>query len=568
MRIVVFGAGGIIGQTMRLCIPQGIEPVWVRTRAWRRDGGADWWFYGLNLATGAGAIAPEGMAPADPRDLFLRAFAPAAIINLAGENRPDVVERNPRAYQPINVEAPAWLSWWCEQHGVHYVHVSSQAVFGADPPKEMQHHPSASPPYGADSVRLPVNAYGYQKLQAEIQVAAAGKHWSIVRPTFTLGIRPFPLIGRENPAEYWLSQTAPVVESESTGAKLREVSDRFFSPAFAWDVAERLWEIAKGEPLRGFVNVGAPVSTTRYELAQRLRTDIEVEPVAHDDAFPHLAPRPKDTTYAVAGAPDIDVKAGLDRCEREYCERQFMTAAQRARELCIFLGKPYEECLSRLRGGFGQLHADVAADWRKANPQTDDEILEWYRATEAYLWELSAYHCDPGFNYTGMCQGIVDRLRAEGVNEALCLGDGIGDLTIALGRAGIHGIYHDLKDSRTAEFAEFRQQMYLGTCDMGCTAGWEPLIPVEPGTMPAILSLDFLEHCTDVEAWVRAIFDRLKPGGLFCAQNAFALGSGPDGSMPMHLARNDRFEKDWDPLLTAVGFEQLGPQWYRKPETR
>jgi predicted methyltransferase len=74
-----------------------------------------------------------------------------------------------------------------------------------------------------------------------------------------------------------------------------------------------------------------------------------------------------------------------------------------------------------------------------------------------------------------------------------------------------------------------------------------------------------LEHVPNVEAWVSAIFAALKPGGLFCAQNAFACGSGPDGSIPMHLAVNDRFEHDWDPLLTAVGFEQISSNWYRRP---
>ena len=81
----------------------------------------------------------------------------------------------------------------------------------------------------------------------------------------------------------------------------------------------------------------------------------------------------------------------------------------------------------------------------------------------------------------------------------------------------------------------------------------------------AICSLDFLEHVPNVEDWVLAIFVALKPGGLFCAQNAFACGSGSDGSIPMHLAVNDRFEKDWDPLLTAIGFEQISSNWYRRP---
>jgi len=43
------------------------------------------------------------------------------------------------------------------------------------------------------------------------------------------------------------------------------------------------------------------------------------------------------------------------------------------------------------------------------------------------------------------------------------------------------------------------------------------------------------------------------------------MGSGPDGSMPMHLERNDRFETDWDPLLFGMGFSQECSNWYVAP---
>ena len=32
MRVVILGSAGIIGQHMRLVVPEGIEPVWVRKR--------------------------------------------------------------------------------------------------------------------------------------------------------------------------------------------------------------------------------------------------------------------------------------------------------------------------------------------------------------------------------------------------------------------------------------------------------------------------------------------------------------------------------------------------------
>jgi SAM-dependent methyltransferase len=244
---------------------------------------------------------------------------------------------------------------------------------------------------------------------------------------------------------------------------------------------------------------------------------------------------------------------------------------ERAAELAEFFHMPEPVALAKLSLGFLPLHAAVTEDFRARQgtvPFTEYELLEWYRTTEAYIWELSAYHEDPGFNYQGMCDGIAHRLKHEpGCLRVLCLGDGIGDLTLTLRRAGFMACYHDLAESRTAEYAAFRFARFGEYSFDDCFLSGSfaaPVILEEFHGKDAVISLDFLEHVPNVEDWVRAIHAALKPGGLFMAQNAFNCGSGPQGAMPMHLAVNDRFEKDWDPLLAAVGFEQLGPNWYRK----
>jgi cyclopropane fatty-acyl-phospholipid synthase-like methyltransferase len=142
----------------------------------------------------------------------------------------------------------------------------------------------------------------------------------------------------------------------------------------------------------------------------------------------------------------------------------------------------------------------------------------------------------------------------------LCLGDGIGDLTLALRRAGINATYHDLAGSRTADFAHFRFYMHGFEGPSEMTDGWSPQFSEG---YDCVISLDFLEHVTDVPSWAVAVRRALRPGGLFCAQNAFAIGSGANGSIPMHLDRNDRYEKEWDPMLAGLGFSQLAPQWYQ-----
>lgn len=246
-----------------------------------------------------------------------------------------------------------------------------------------------------------------------------------------------------------------------------------------------------------------------------------------------------------------------------------MSLELRAREIAEFLGIPEADAIAKLSRGFGELHNEVTADFRRCNPQTDAELLEWYRTTEAYIWELTAYHLDSGFNYSGMCAGIVKRLSVECPGgKFLSLGDGIGDLTLALHEMDPNSVavYHDLAKSKTAGFAWHRFVNQTGDHQsQRLTDDWSPRLDWLGLDYDAIVSLDFLEHVTDLPAWIAAIYAALKPGGLLMAQNAFGCGSGPDGAMPMHLARNDRFVTDWDPFLSSIGFVQESSNWYRKP---
>jgi dTDP-4-dehydrorhamnose reductase/2-polyprenyl-3-methyl-5-hydroxy-6-metoxy-1,4-benzoquinol methylase len=528
VKVLILGSSGIIGQHMRLCVPEGVEPTWHRREADLLHVGCD-----LEKHT---------------IEAFLISQSPDVIVNLAGESRPDVVEKDPGWFGWINGWLPLRLAVWCEKQKVHYLHISTQAVLGGD-----------NSPYSANDTPdvEPVNWYGRQKIASENDVWGIESGWTIVRPTFVLGVRPMPAHGRQNPIEAMLE------------GQTKQVSNRWFSVSFAPDVAAELWKIATGAPLMKVVHLGVPQQTNRYEIAKMAGVDaVECK---HED-FPGIAPRPIDTTYAgdalYLNEPD-PLDAGIRGCLWDYKNRRELAVEQRTQELSIFTGAPFRACWTQLLHGFGPLHQAVAEDFRKANPKTDEELLNWYRTTEAYIWELSAYHCDPGFNYMGMCAGIracllteLHLLTASRKVKVLCLGDGIGDLTLSLWRAGFEVAYHDLAASRTAAFAKTRFYMYGAKVSIVETFSFCAFIAETP--YDAIVSLDFLEHVPNVEQWAGAINAALKPGGIFVAQNAFALGNQEGGSMPMHLKCNDRFEKDWDPLLFSLGFEQLGPQWYRK----
>lgn len=513
MRILVHGASGVIGQHMRLSVPAGVDATYSRRQV-----------DGLHVA-------------ADSVDFA----AYDAVVNLMGMNSPDDVERNPDEAYAVNVLLPREIA----KKARKYIHVSSQAVLD------------------------PVNEYGRQKLAAEswMETQHDGPY-IIARPTFVLGVRPLPHVGRGNPAEQML-----------TTFSQKQVNNRWFSVSFAREVAAQLWQLATKAPAqRQTINLGWPGERlSRYDVAQRfaLYSHAEIAAVSHD-AFPGIAPRPADTCYGEGtwtGNLYGSINEGIGDCATRMDERESMNMNERAREIAIFLGISEESARAKLSRGWDYLHNAVTQDWNRSNPKTEVEILQWYRTTEAYIWELAFYHTDPGWNYAGQMKGICDALKGRGVTgKVLVLGDGIGDLTWYLRTNGIDAIYHDLGGSRSAAFAEFVYRKRTGeswlpaclTADfrpLGFDRGARAAIGYEP-FFDAVVSLDFMEHVPNVSEWTSAIYRALKPGGLFVAQNAFGIGS--DGAMPMHLRVNDRFEKDWDPTLFSQGFEQICPQWYRR----
>lgn len=546
MKVAILGASGVIGQHLMISVPPGVEAVFTR----RRGSGL---YEGLDLSNRGEPIE------------FLDEHAPSIVINLIGENRPDVVQAHPLKFQRVNVVAPKIIADWCDAHGQYLIHVSSQAVLD------------------------PINFYGGEKLDADHAVRQH-KNWTIIRPTFVLGIRPFPAIGRENPAERILA-----------GRETHSVDNRYFAVSFAWDVAELLWRIAQDpEKYRGQeINAGNPERLSRWELARMLGANPEPITQEHAEKVWGIAPRPMDTSGAYTeGWHDHPLDLGIETLKSWYANRSFMPEL----EIAAFLRTDnYGGVFGKLAKGFGPLHNAVTEDFNHSvkrfitrtgvavgtkigAPANDAELLEWYRTTDSYIYELSAYHCDPGFNYAGMCKGILQTLLAR-MNEAylgemsvgiwpvyrvLCLGDGVGSLTIALMDGGLEPVYHDLAGSRTAAFAAARFEMrFADSVEQLLSTDFNPPAGPMPDSLDrsfdAVVSLDFLEHVTNVEDWVRFIWKVLKVEGVFCAQNAFGMGSGPDGAMPMHLACNDRFEKDWDPLLAKIGFRQIASNWYEKP---
>lgn len=265
-KLLVLGAGGIIGQHLQqVC---GRDTGYVRSRA------------------------DANLYDRDGVHKLLDANLPAVVINLAGENRVDVVEGHPQATVNINIGLPMWLAEWCDGNDAHLIQVSTQGVFSGD-----------HAPYRAYDVPHPRTEYGAQKAEAEQRIAAY-RNWTIARATFVLGVRPQPT-GRVNPLEQMFALP-----------EQRQVNDKFFSPAFAADVAGHLNSLADDPQPREILHLGLPIRVSRYDIAKLANPGASIEAVSDRD-FPG-ASRPADTSWAVGSLWTQDLVDGISSAREQW----------------------------------------------------------------------------------------------------------------------------------------------------------------------------------------------------------------------------------------------------------
>lgn len=285
VRLLVLGATGIIGQHLRADMPGWVDAVYTSRTA-------DALHVGMDVTDASRTTAA------------LDTIKPDVIINLTGESRPDVVEREPSRFQCVNLYAPFRLALWCESNGAQLIHVSTQAVFSG-----------LDAPYSVTESREPCNEYGKQKKRAENLVGYMPDCVTIARPTFVLGVRPMPQYGRENPVEQMLAGIQP-----------KQVADRWFSPSFAPDVAGALMRIVArldDRPRIAVYHLGVPVRTSRYEIARALGVDAVAASFAD---FAGIAPRPLDTTYADGALFGMNFEQGIRDCIQRWNKQKSQAA--------------------------------------------------------------------------------------------------------------------------------------------------------------------------------------------------------------------------------------------------
>jgi dTDP-4-dehydrorhamnose reductase len=224
--------------------------------------------------------------------LFFAHFRPDAVIHLAAERRPDIVDKDLERARAINVDATQIIARECAKRGVFLLLISTDYVFDG-----------SAPPYFPHSPVHPLNEYGRMKLEAErvAETALSG----IVR---TSGGRSVGAVLRipilYGPVEYLEESSVTEIALALKSTEPRSIehwAHRY--PAHVDDVSTAIMAVVDAcmqrravyGPFPRFLLSGKE-SYTKYEMAKAMAgaLGIDASHIRPDPSPPKGTPRPRD----------------------------------------------------------------------------------------------------------------------------------------------------------------------------------------------------------------------------------------------------------------------------------
>ena len=170
---------------------------------------------------------------------------PNAVVNCAALANVDACEAERELATQLNTEAPAVIADACATVGARFVHVSTDAVFGATPP-----------PYRPESETSPLNWYGESKLAGEVAALDANRNAAIVR-TNIVGWSP---LGNRSLLEFFANRF-------EAGNPTPGFDDVMFRPATTPQVARALLDLAVTSD-SGIIHATGNQLISKYEFGR------------------------------------------------------------------------------------------------------------------------------------------------------------------------------------------------------------------------------------------------------------------------------------------------------------
>jgi len=185
----------------------------------------------------------------------------------------------------------------------------------------------------------------------------------------------------------------------------------------------------------------------------------------------------------------------------------------------------------------------------------NDRLIEFYRRTDAFLYELVAWNRHP--DKLAMRRWIAEFLSHHDVERVLCVGDGLGFDSLYLHRAGLDVTYSDLSEissqfaSALFEFAGANVTMFLDEAGS-----------LQPESFDVVTCLDVLEHVPDPPALIGDLARAIRPGGLLILSAPFWMLTHEYAT---HLHSNRKYSGRLINMCRPHGLKLYDGRWKWEP---
>lgn len=191
------------------------------------------------------------------------------------------------------------------------------------------------------------------------------------------------------------------------------------------------------------------------------------------------------------------------------------------KELVEYTKQPILLVKERAKYAMGEL----AWLWNTAKPQTREAILNFYRSTDLYIFDLTKYQSQLVIDVNAM----IDEIKARNIKKVLDLGGGIGEYTIrAIKEAGCDVTFLELKDGLTLKYAQWRFTKH----------NVKPKIvdeeyPWQNEEWDLVFAMDVIEHMDEAES--KKTLDALRAKAKYVFANPEFLKY--DDLFPQHISK-------------------------------
>ena len=201
---------------------------------------------------------------------------PDIIINCAGRNDIDFLEKNPEKAKLVNAISPEVIAKKCEEYNSRLIHISTDSIFDGE--KGM---------YNENDIPNPKNIYAKTKLQGEKKVLEGCSNSVIVRTNF---------YGIDNSQKYLFNN---MLEKLKQKQDIIGFDDVHFTPLSVENLSQQITDVTFSN-YKGIIHLGSDKKISKYEfckiMAQKLGFGENYVKQGSIDNLSFIAERPKNTS--------------------------------------------------------------------------------------------------------------------------------------------------------------------------------------------------------------------------------------------------------------------------------